>query len=193
MKIKKINSILKTILVAILVMMILFLFFSFISWHNLKNSSKDESKLNFFSFIYKFSITNEEWTRYFEQLPHRLELANTIFDIRLKDSNEIEKYYEFSNYNLYFIGIEEIYIKENDITMTLREKLDNDKEYLIKMRNNMYYEYGIFDGGSTEYSSVYNDSFNEKIKMFTCNSMNSGNKDIHIAPVGKNIPYAKWC
>ena len=57
------------------------------------------------------------------------------------------------------------------------------------MRNNMYYEYGIFDGGSTEYNTIYNDAFNEKIKMFTCNNMTSGNKDVHIASIDKDIMY----
>ena len=35
----------------------------------------------------------------------------------------------------------------------------------------------------------YNDAFNEKIKMFTCNNMTSGNKDVHIASIDKDIMY----
>lgn len=75
-----------------------------------------------------------------------------------------QKNIEFPDHNLYFIGIKEIYVKEKEQATTLKEKLDVDKEYLVKMRNNMYYEYGIFDGGSTEYSTIYNDAFNEKNK-----------------------------
>lgn len=192
MKNKKLNFPL-VVLSSILSIMILLLILSFIPIYKLKNSPSNASQVDFYQFIYDFSITNEDWTRYFRQLPHRLELAKTTFDIRLNDSNEEVKYYEFSDHNLYFIGIEEIYVIKNNRTLTLKEKLDYDKDYLVKMRNNMYYEYGIFDGGSTEYSTIYNDAFNEKIKMFTCNSMNSGNRDIHIAPINKDIPYNEWC
>lgn len=33
----------------------------------------------------------------------------------------------------------------------------------------------------------------KKIKMLTCNNINSKNKDVHIAPIEKNIPYDEWC
>ena len=154
-----------------------------------KNNSNLDNNLNFRHFVIYYAANNEAWTRFFEQLPYRLELAKTTFDIKLNDSNEEVKYYEFSNHNLYFLGIEEIYLNEDGKIITLKEKLDYDKDYLIKMRNNMYYDYGIFDGGSTEYNTIYNDAFNEKIKMFTCNNMTSGNKDVHIASIDKEIFY----
>lgn len=152
-----------------------------------KNDSDLDDNLDFRYFVIYYATNNEVWTRFFEQLPYRIELAKTTFDIKLNDSNEEVKYYEFSNHNLYFLGIEEIYLNENGKIITLKEKLDYDKDYLIKMRNNMYYEYGIFDGGSTEYNTIYNDAFNEKIKMFTCNNMTSDNKDVHIAQIDKEI------
>lgn len=154
-----------------------------------KNDSNLDNNLNFRHLVIYYDANNEAWKRFFEQLPYRLELAKTTFDIKLNDSNEEVKYYEFSNHNLYFLGIEEIYLNEDGKIITLKEKLDYDKDYLIKMRNNMYYEYGIFDGGSTEYNTIYNDVFNEKIKMFTCNNMTSGNKDVHIASIDKDIMY----
>ena len=154
-----------------------------------KNDSNLDNNLNFRHLVIYYDANNEAWTRFFDQLPYRIELAKTTFDIKLNDSNEEVKYYEFSNHNLYFLGIEEIYLNEDGKIITLKEKLDYDKDYLIKMRNNMYYEYGIFDGGSTEYNTIYNDAFNEKIKMFTCNNMTSGNKDVHIAPIDKDIMY----
>lgn len=152
-----------------------------------KNDSDLDDNLDFRHLVIYHTIDSAVWKRFFEQLPYRIELANTTFDIKLNDSNEEVKYYEFSNHNLYFLGIEEIYLNENGKIITLKEKLDYDKDYLIKMRNNMYYEYGIFDGGSTEYNTIYNDAFNEKIKMFTCNNMTSGNKDVHIAQTDKEI------
>lgn len=154
-----------------------------------KNDSNLDNNLNFRHLVIYYDANNEAWTRFFDQLPYRIELAKTTFDIKLNDSNEEVKYYEFSNHNLYFLGIEEIYLNEDGKIITLKEKLDYDKDYLIKMRNNMYYEYGIFDGGSTEYNTIYNDAFNEKIKMFTCNNMTSGNKDVHIASIDKDIMY----
>ena len=154
-----------------------------------KNDSDLDDNLYFRDFIIYYDTNNDAWTRFFDQLPYRIELAKTTFDIKLNDSNEEVKYYEFSNHNLYFLGIEEIYLNEDGKIITLKEKLDYDKDYLIKMRNNMYYEYGIFDGGSTEYNTIYNDAFNEKIKMFTCNNMTSGNKDVHIASIDKDIMY----
>lgn len=154
-----------------------------------KNDSNLDNNLNFRHLVIYYDANNEAWTRFFDQLPYRIELAKTTFDIKLNDSNEEVKYYEFSNHNLYFLGIEEIYLNEDGKIITLKEKLDYDKDYLIKMRNNMYYEYGIFDGGSTEYNTIYNDVFNEKIKMFTCNNMTSGNKDVHIASIDKDIMY----
>lgn len=152
-----------------------------------KNDSDLDDNLDFRHLVIYHTIDSAVWKRFFEQLPYRIELANTTFDIKLNDSNEEVKYYEFSNHNLYFLGIEEIYLNEDGKIITLKEKLDYDKDYLIKMRNNMYYEYGIFDGGSTEYNTIYNDAFNEKIKMFTCNNMTSGNKDVHIAQTDKEI------
>ena len=154
-----------------------------------KNDSNLDNNLNFRHLVIYYDANNEAWTRFFDQLPYRIELAKTTFDIKLNDSNEEVKYYEFSNHNLYFLGIEEIYLNEEGKIITLKEKLDYDKDYLIKMRNNMYYDYGIFDGGSTEYNTIYNDAFNEKIKMFTCNNMTSGNKDVHIAQIDKDIMY----
>ena len=154
-----------------------------------KNDSNLDNNLNFRHLVIYYDANNEAWTRFFDQLPYRIELAKTTFDIKLNDSNEEVKYYEFSNHNLYFLGIEEIYLNEDGKIITLKEKLDYDKDYLIKMRNNMYYDYGIFDGGSTEYNTIYNDAFNEKIKMFTCNNMTSGNKDVHIAQIDKDIMY----
>jgi hypothetical protein len=154
-----------------------------------KNDSDLDDNLYFRDFIIYYDTNNDAWKRFFYQLPYRIELAKTTFDIKLNDSNEEVKYYEFSNHNLYFLGIEEIYLNEDGKVITLKEKLDYDKDYLIKMRNNMYYEYGIFDGGSTEYNTIYNDAFNEKIKMFTCNNMTSGNKDVHIASIDKDIMY----
>ena len=154
-----------------------------------KNDSDLDDNLYFRDFIIYYDTNNDAWKRFFYQLPYRIELAKTTFDIKLNDSNEEVKYYEFSNHNLYFLGIEEIYLNEDGKIITLKEKLDYDKDYLIKMRNNMYYDYGIFDGGSTEYNTIYNDAFNEKIKMFTCNNMTSGNKDAHIASIDKDIMY----
>lgn len=154
-----------------------------------KNDSNLDDNLYFRDFIIYYDTNNDAWKRFFYQLPYRIELAKTTFDIKLNDSNEEVRYYEFSNHNLYFLGIEEIYLNEDGKIITLKEKLDYDKDYLIKMRNNMYYEYGIFDGGSTEYNTIYNDAFNEKIKMFTCNNMTSGNKDVHIASIDKDIMY----
>ena len=154
-----------------------------------KNDSNLDNNLNFRHLVIYYDANNEAWTRFFDQLPYRIELAKTTFDIKLNDSNEEVKYYEFSNHNLYFLGIEEIYLNEDGKIITLKEKLDYDKDYLIKMRNNMYYDYGIFDGGSTEYNTIYNDAFNEKIKMFTCNNMTSDNKDVHIASIDKDIMY----
>ncbi len=154
-----------------------------------KNDSDLDDNLYFRDFIIYYDTNNDAWKRFFYQLPYRIELAKTTFDIKLNDSNEEVRYYEFSNHNLYFLGIEEIYLNEDGKIITLKEKLDYDKDYLIKMRNNMYYEYGIFDGGSTEYNTIYNDAFNEKIKMFTCNNMTSGNKDVHIASIDKDIMY----
>ncbi len=154
-----------------------------------KNDSDLDDNLYFRDFIIYYDTNNDAWKRFFYQLPYRIELAKTTFDIKLNDSNEEVRYYEFSNHNLYFLGIEEIYLNEDGKIITLKEKLDYDKDYLIKMRNNMYYDYGIFDGGSTEYNTIYNDAFNEKIKMFTCNNMTSGNKDVHIASIDKDIMY----
>lgn len=154
-----------------------------------KNDSNLDDNLYFRDFIIYYDTNNDAWKRFFYQLPYRIELAKTTFDIKLNDSNEEVRYYEFSNHNLYFLGIEEIYLNEDGKIITLKEKLDYDKDYLIKMRNNMYYDYGIFDGGSTEYNTIYNDAFNEKIKMFTCNNMTSGNKDVHIASIDKDIMY----
>lgn len=154
-----------------------------------KNDSDLDDNLYFRDFIIYYDTNNDAWKRFFYQLPYRIELAKTTFDIKLNDSNEEVRYYEFSNHNLYFLGIEEIYLNEDGKIITLKEKLDYDKDYLIKMRNNMYYDYGIFDGGSTEYNTIYNDAFNEKIKMFTCNNMTSDNKDVHIARIDKEIFY----
>lgn len=192
MKNKKLNSILATILAILLLITILFLVLSCISWQKLKNNTIEEEPFDFWKFKLKYDVENGELQRYLDQLPYRLELAKTTFDIRLNDSNEEVKYYEFSNHNLYFLGIEEIYLNEDGKIITLKEKLDYDKDYLVKMRNNMYYEYGIYDGGSTEYSTIYNDAFSEKIKMFTCNNSTTKNKDVHIAPIDKEISH-KTC
>lgn len=185
---KKINSKLIIILVVLLLIMILI----FLCISKQKNNSIKEESFDFWEFKLKYDVENGELQRYLDQLPYRLELAQTTFDISLNDSNEEIKYYEFPNHNLYFLGIEEIYLNEDGKIITLKEKLDHDKDYLVKMRNNMYYEYGVYDGGSTEYSSIYNDAFNKKIKMFTCNNEVSGNKDVHIAPINKEISH-KGC
>ena len=53
-----------------------------------KNDSDLDDNLYFRDFIIYYDTNNDAWKRFFYQLPYRIELAKTTFDIKLNDSNE---------------------------------------------------------------------------------------------------------
>jgi len=124
------------------------------------------------------------------KIPYQVELKNTNLDIKLADTNEQILYYEFNDHNLYFIGIDEIQVKENEETIPLKEKINNDKDYIEKIINTMNVYTLAWDGGSGEYHTDEKNNFtNQKIKIFICRNMSSQNKDIYIVRDTIDIPY----
>ncbi|MCM1052670.1 MAG: hypothetical protein NC483_01655 [Ruminococcus sp.] len=117
----------------------------------------------------------------------RYEFKNITFNINKELNEDIIKYYEFEDYSIYFMGIKEIYVNELNNTVTLKEKLFKDNLFIDKMLNNMNIYLSAYDGGSREYRSSRN-IFNEKIKIYKCNNITSGSKNVFISLENLSFP-----